>query len=268
MTLNTSTGLLSGPATAAATSTFTIRVTDSAASPATATSPTQTVVIAAAPAAPTIVTAPAINGTPQVGVATSFTSGTFGGGAGTTTIQWTLDGVAIAGATGATYTPVAGDATHALRVVQTVTNVSGTSGANASAAATVAAASTGASAPKFFVGPAAAYNTNTAALMAAATPLTGGANHGRAGTFSLTTSAGNYGWLAVESAQVGSGVRLFDGVGYGGWSGGGLAGNNTGASPDPTTVSTTFTDGNGVAWKLFRQDYVNANPSASTYTLS
>lgn len=121
--------------------------------------------------------------------------------------------------------------------------------------------------PRFGLGAANAYTT-PAALLAAMFPLAASSNGGRAGTMSLTTSAGNYGWVAVEAGVSSTGIRFFDGVGYGGWSGAGLAGNNTGASPDPTLSTTTFTDANGTNWRFFRQDYVNANPSAATYTVS
>jgi hypothetical protein len=77
-------------------------------------------------AAPAFSSAPAIIGTPSVGVATSYTPGTVSGSpAPTITRQWLLDGVAISGATGATYTPVAGDSGKSLAVRETATNGSG-----------------------------------------------------------------------------------------------------------------------------------------------
>jgi hypothetical protein len=216
--------------------------------------------------APAISTAPAINGTPQVGVLCSYTAGTYTGSTATLTRQWTLDGTAITGATGATYTPVSGDATHALRVVETATNTAGNSGPNASSPGTVAAA-TPDTRPRFFVAPANAYSS-PGTLIAGGTTLVGSSNGGHAGTFVLTTTSGNYGWLAVEESGYGTGVHVFDGVGFGGWSGAGLSGNNTGSSPDPSTTTTTFTDSNSTTWRLLRQDFINANPSAANYTLS
>jgi len=99
------------------------------------------------PVAPTWSVAPAIIGTPTVGVACAFTAGTASGvPTPTLTQQWLLDGVAISGATGATYTPISGDATHALTVRQTATNASGSANST-SAGATVAAALTVPGAP-------------------------------------------------------------------------------------------------------------------------
>jgi hypothetical protein len=121
--------------------------------------------------------------------------------------------------------------------------------------------------PLFGVAAANAYLT-PATLLAAMAPITGGANDGHAGTFNLTTTAGNYGWVAVQAANSAAGVHFNDGVGLGGWSGAGLAGNNAGASPDPTTSTVTYTDGNGTVWRFFRQDFANANPTPAGYTLS
>lgn len=96
--------------------------------------------------APTVA-APAIIGTPQVGVASGYTPGAVTGSpTPTVTQQWTLDGVDISGATGATYTPVSGDATHALRVRQIATNSAGTVNAT-SAPGTIAAPTPDTTAP-------------------------------------------------------------------------------------------------------------------------
>jgi len=79
-----------------------------------------------APMAPEFTSAPAIIGTPSVGTATSYTAGTVTGSpVPTVTRQWLLDGVAIPDATGAAYTPVAGDAGKQLAVRETATNASG-----------------------------------------------------------------------------------------------------------------------------------------------
>jgi len=121
--------------------------------------------------------------------------------------------------------------------------------------------------PMFGIGAANAYLT-PATLLAAMTAVTGGANDGHAGTFNLTTTAGNYGWVAVQAGNSAAGIHFFDGVGFGGWSGAGLVGNNSGASPDPTVSTTTYTDTNGTVWRFFRQDFANANPSPGAYTLS
>lgn len=121
--------------------------------------------------------------------------------------------------------------------------------------------------PRFGLGAANAYLT-PATLLAGMAPLTGGLNGGHAGTLSLTTTTGNYGWLAVEATNSSAGIHVYDGLGYGGWSGAGLVGNNSGESPDPSTSAVTYTDGDGTVWRLFRQDYADANPTAATYTVS
>ena len=121
--------------------------------------------------------------------------------------------------------------------------------------------------PRFGVAAGNAYTT-PGTLLAALAPIAGSSNDGKAGTFNLTTTNGTFGWVAVQGTISSAGVRFFDGVGYGGWSGAGLAGNNNGASDDPSTSTVTYTDGNGTLWRFFRQDYVNANSSASSYTIS
>jgi surface antigen len=66
--------------------------------------------------------APAITGTPQVGVELSVSRGTWSPGAGTdVTRQWYADGTPIAGATGRTFTPTAADKGLPLTVVSTAT---------------------------------------------------------------------------------------------------------------------------------------------------
>lgn len=121
--------------------------------------------------------------------------------------------------------------------------------------------------PRFGLGNANAWTVNPAALLAGMTPIAGSINDGRDGTFSLTTTTGNYGWVAVVASATVSGLRFFDGLGYGGWSGAGLPGNNNGESPDPSVSSVTYDDGTTV-WRLFRQDYINANPTSASYTIS
>ena len=92
--------------------------------------------------APVNTVAPAVTGIAKVGTALSTNAGTWGIGDadGTTTAykwQTSADGSTgwtdIAGATSATYTPVANDATNFLRAVVTKTNTAGTASANSSA---------------------------------------------------------------------------------------------------------------------------------------
>jgi hypothetical protein len=80
----------------------------------------------AAPVAPVITSAAALLGVPQEASVASYTSSVATGSpAPTRTRQWTLDGVAIGGATAATYTPITAHVGHALRAVDTWTNSSG-----------------------------------------------------------------------------------------------------------------------------------------------
>lgn len=97
------------------------------------------------PTAPSWPSAPTI-GAAVVGSSVSVTGAATGTAPITYTYQWTLDGTAISGATASSYTPVAGDATHALRCVVTATNAHG-SADGTSNAATVSAAATAPDAP-------------------------------------------------------------------------------------------------------------------------
>ena len=59
---------------------------------------------------PALVTAPALSGTGKIGTAVSVSAGSWSGNpAPTTSLQWRANGAAIAGATAASYTPVAAD---------------------------------------------------------------------------------------------------------------------------------------------------------------
>lgn len=73
--------------------------------------------------APAFTSAPAIIGTPTVGVPVAFTPGVVTGTTPITkAVQWLLDGAQIVGETGATYTPISGDATKTLSVRETASN--------------------------------------------------------------------------------------------------------------------------------------------------
>lgn len=94
--------------------------------------------------APAFTTAPAIIGTPTVGVPVSFTPGTVTGTTPITrAVQWLLDGAQIVGETGATYTPISGDATKALSVRETASNGTAPNAVSTSSAAVIAAAGAG-----------------------------------------------------------------------------------------------------------------------------
>ena len=80
---------------------------------------------AAAP--PFQITDPVINGTPEVGVVTTYTPASVGG-APTPTVtgrQWYIGAAPIAGATGLTYTPITGDIGLGLSIQETWTNSGG-----------------------------------------------------------------------------------------------------------------------------------------------
>jgi hypothetical protein len=218
-------------------------------------------------AAPVNTALPAISGTAQEGQTLTVSNGSWTNTPTGYTRQWLRNGSTSIGAGATTYTVAAGDVGATISCRVTASNAGGNSAPSTSAATGAVAAAAGDTRPRFFVAPANAYNTNTAALVAGGTPLTGGANGGKSGTFSLTTSVGNFGWIAVLASAVGAGIRVYDGLGYGGWSGAGLVGNNTGSTTDPSTPTQPFTDASGT-WALIRQDYINANPSAANYTVS
>lgn len=90
--------------------------------------------------APSVTTAPAIVGTPEVGAAASYTTGTYSGTTPITkAVQWLLDGAVIVGETGATYTPIEADEGKSLAIRETASNAWG-SVASTSSGATIAAA--------------------------------------------------------------------------------------------------------------------------------
>lgn len=120
-----------------------VKQTSSTSTAPAATATSSAATVAAAPAsgtAATFTSNPSISGTPTVGVAIGYTSGTITGSTPTVTQQWLLDGVAISGATGSTYTPVAGDAGHTLTVRQSAANAYGPTATATSAGAVVQSA--------------------------------------------------------------------------------------------------------------------------------
>lgn len=100
---------------------------------------TITVAAAAAPA-PSFTVQPSISGTPQVGQTLTGNSGTISNGS-VSARQWLRDGVAISGATAATYALVAADAGKSVTFRVTATGAGGSTDAT-SQAVTVAAAPT------------------------------------------------------------------------------------------------------------------------------
>lgn len=124
--------------------------------------------------------------------------------------------------------------------------------------------------PRYFVAPANAHSSGTQGYLDAATPVPGSTVGGRSGTFQLQTSGStNYGWLAVLASVTANGLIFTDATGTpGDWNGAGLPGANTDASPTPAESTVLFEDQFGHSWRLFRQDYPNANPVASAWTIS
>ncbi len=82
---------------------------------------------------------PAITGTAQVGQTLTSSTGTWSGSP-TYARQWFAAGVAISGATGATYFPVVGDVGKAITVRVTATNDKGSVAATSAPTAAIVAA--------------------------------------------------------------------------------------------------------------------------------
>jgi len=89
--------------------------------------------------APDNTAAPAITGTAKVGSTLTSTTGTWTGSP-TYARQWKAGGVAISGATAATYVPVSGDLGKTITVTVTGTNDKGKVSATSEATAAVVAA--------------------------------------------------------------------------------------------------------------------------------
>lgn len=201
--------------------------------------------------------------TGTLGVGNTLTATLSGGFA--TGFQWYRDGVAIGGATNIDGTGTISTYLQDSADIGTVLSVRAVGYVPMTVAGTVPIVTVD-TRPRFGLGAANAY-LSPATLLGGMTPIPGSVDNGRDGSFNLTTTAGNYGWVAVVAASTTTGLRFFDGLGYGGWSGAGLAGNNLGESPDPSQSAITYNDGTTV-WRFFRQDFINANPTAASYTIS
>jgi|GEM_PF-1338748 len=117
---------------------------------------------------------------------------------------------------------------------------------------------------RYFVAP--ANTAQNAAFLASMTVI--GSVGVKAASLNVTTTAGNYGWIAVPASLVGGGVTFTDvGAGglVGGWAGANSAGNN---SVNPEGTHQTVSDAVGQSFYLFRQDYVNSNPTAEAWSIS
>jgi VCBS repeat-containing protein len=74
---------------------------------------------------PYAVVPPSTSGGPQVGVTTTVSTGSWGNSPTSVTVQWSVGGADVPGATGTTYTPTASDVRQTLRVRVTATNGAG-----------------------------------------------------------------------------------------------------------------------------------------------
>lgn len=232
-------------------------------------------------AVPTNSVAPTITGTAQSGQTLTGVHGTWTGSPTSYTYQWKRGSTVVG--TAQTYAVVDADVGSTLTFSEIASNAAGpaASAAVSAATATVIAASVADTRPRFAVGPLTFNNAALDALLAGATPMdvagaTGGqigaggsSNGSKSGSFAnQTAGAGTYGWAIVEATASASGVTFTDANGIpADWNGAGLSTPNTGSSPVPAVSSVTRVSG-GTTWRFFRQDYPDANPTSSRWTIS
>lgn len=156
--------------------------------------------VEAAPAAPSFSSAPVIPGPPIVGVARSYTRGTFTGvpfpGV---TQEWLIDDGVVSGATSSSYTAISGDVGKTLKVRQTATNTSGTA-SSTSAGFVVATTATVPAAPTI--------GTATAGVSQASVAFTAPVNDGGSTLidFTVTMSPGGATATGTSSPVVVTGL--------------------------------------------------------------
>ncbi|WP_205474309.1 carboxypeptidase regulatory-like domain-containing protein [Nocardioides sp. SYSU D00038] len=146
----------------------------------------ESVTVAAGTVAPGTITntsPPAVTGTPAVGSALTVTTGTWQPGDVATAFQWLVDGQPVEGATGATYTPAAGDVGKDVSVRVTASR----------AGYTAAVVTTAAVGP---VVPVLVPVQNTARPTIAGTPRVGVRLTATAGTWSPADVTTAFQWLA------------------------------------------------------------------------
>lgn len=244
LTLNNSTGVISGtPTTSGASAGIVIRVTDSTSDTADLAAFTITISNASADTRPRFGLGAAAAGVsnPAVLLAamTALTGSSNGGKAGSFTLITT--GASITGSIAGTTLTVSAVASGALSVGQTVV------GAGIAVGTTITALGTG-------TGGTGTYTVSSSQTVA-----------------SEAMTTGSYGWLAAIASGSASGIHIVDSSnGSGGWSGASSSGNYTGSDADPTTSAVTATDGNGNVWRFWRENFLNAhpNPSSETFTVS
>ena len=176
---------------------------------AAAVSNTSSAVVAAA--APVNTVAPALSTTsPTQGNAVTVTTGTWNGSPTGFTYQWFYadTSAAISGATASSYTPVASDVSHTLRVTVTATNANGSSAgsSNTSGAVTATAA---ASFAQFVTKNAAMVETVNGGGGFNYGPATGGGNFGSGFGYGVTgtrlTAATASGYIQAKVGSLGGG---------------------------------------------------------------
>jgi hypothetical protein len=262
-TLNSSTGAITGTLTgsAATYAGIILRVTDVDGNVATLNLSAITV---SAGAVLTISGTPSASAT--VGTPYTFTPSSTGGTAPKTyaLIAGTLPaGLSLNTSTGAiTGTPTTAATASGLSL--RVTDAVAATATLATFSITVAAAVANSKA-RFGTGSATAGVSTPAALIASMTEY-GSANASKAGSFNVAAGgAGVYGYAAIEAGASASGVTFTDNLGTGGWQGASSAGNN-GSDPgtSPNTSVVTYTDSNGVTWRIFRLNYANAAWNGTT----
>ena len=229
----------------------------------TTTSPTVT--------APVNSATPTITGTAQQGQTLTASTGTWSGSP-TYAYQWLRAGNAISGATANTYILTGADVGSVILVRVTATNSAGSPSSTSAATASVAATSGGGSTQpaastraRFAQDTATAGTGSTAAALFASMMQVASPTTDRNGTMTTTSDQMKYTWIAILASAAGSGMRFFDGTGYGGFNGAASSSIYTDDDADPTTIHQTYTDSSGTAWNLYRS---SGHSVAATFTLS
>jgi peptidoglycan/xylan/chitin deacetylase (PgdA/CDA1 family) len=142
----------------------------------------------------TVPGAPTITGTAQVGQVLTANPGTWTPAPSSFSYQWLRNGAAISGATNATYTPVAADATRTLTVRVTGTPAGGTTATATSAGVVVAAAPV-------------TVTPGTPAI--SGTPRVGSVLTANPGTWSPSGLTFAYQWLRNGTAITGATARTY-----------------------------------------------------------
>lgn len=214
---------------------------------------------------------PAITGTLKVGETINLGNGTWTNSPTSYARKLHHVGQTASLATGTTYVVQAGDLGKSFELDVVATNAQGDSPvATSLPSAVVVAADVVVPAdarPRWFNAPATGFDA--ANKLDTATVIPGSTNGDSSGTATVTTTTGNFGWLAIKADQVPSGIHISNATdGAGGWSGAGEPANWGGASPDPAIKKVLATSTGGVEFALFRMDYLNSAPTAKPFVFS